>query len=82
MLTIIVISMTFTFFVATLYFATQGRVERAQIAGGLAFVSFGACIKIDGSDAWATGLIFLGAVVIALAGRKSSVGRIPTSSFT
>lgn len=64
------IALTFAFFAATLYYAMQGRVERAQIAGGLAFVSFGACIAIDGSDAWATGLILLGAVVIALAGRK------------
>lgn len=64
------IALTFAFFVATLYYAMQGRVERAQIAGGLAFISFGACIKIDGSNAWATGLILLGAVVIALAGRK------------
>lgn len=64
------IALTFACFVATLYYATQGRVEREQIAGGLAFVSFGACLAIDGSDAWAIGLILLGAVVIALAGRK------------
>lgn len=70
MLALTAIALTFIFFVATLYYATQGRVEHAQIAGGLAFVSFGACIKIDGSNAWATGLILLGAVVIALAGRK------------
>ena len=69
MLALAAIALTFAFFAATLYFATQGRVERAQIAGGLAFISFGACIKIDGSNAWATGLILLGAVVIALAGK-------------
>ena len=69
MLALAAIALTFAFFAATLYFATQGRVERAQIAGGLIFVFFGACLAIDGSDAWATGLILLGAVVIALAGK-------------
>ena len=69
MLALTAIAFTFIFFVATLHYAMQGRVERAQIAGGLAFVSFGACLAIDGSDAWATALILLGAVVIALAGK-------------
>lgn len=69
MLALTAIALTFAFFAATLYFATQGRVEASQICGGLAFVSFGACLAIDGSDAWAAGLILLGAVVIALAGK-------------
>lgn len=69
MLVITCIALTFIFFVATLYYATQGRVEASQICGGLIFVSFGACLAIDGSDAWATALILLGAVVIALAGK-------------